>query len=275
MTNIMQFPGASDFTCIRLGTPPNNGTTDNRILIFGGSVSNATGILALLQAAQPNSTVPYIPPLGSLFINKYAGAVSIWMHTTSSTTPATSDWTQQANISSTYNTILTNLLNIIGVTPLTATSAEMNILHSSGLTAAQMVLLSLVTSGSDVVQHLTTTVTAAMLAAGNATLISGVTGKSIYVLDYAITPLSTMSGTGITGLVLQDNAGTPKVVDTTTTLTLPIYPWSASAHTLVTANFKQALTVAGSLVLGAMAQASKANFVCASGVLVDLTYVIK
>jgi hypothetical protein len=125
-------------------------------------------------------------------------------------------------------------------------------------------------------QSLNVIVPASTLVAGNAILVPAVAGKSIAVLSQAITPLSTITGTGITGLLLQDDNSSPVVVDTTTNLTAntTTTEFSSTAHTLG-AGFRVPLTAGKNLVLAANAVASKANFVCANGVSVTLVYQVR
>lgn len=249
-----KFPSETNMGVLTLDgpNPVQTGLSKLGISIIPGAANTAAGIVAELATRYRNQE----PLLNSLWISKTDG--TIWQHTSAGM--AAGNWTALG----------------IGVTGLNATVAELNTLHGSGITAAQMAQLSLLATSDSATQSLNVTVPASSLVAGNAILVPAVAGKSISVLAQSITPLSTISGTGITGLLLQDDNTTSVVVDTTTNLTAntTTTEFSSTAHTLG-AGFRVPLTAGKNLVLAANAVASKANFVCANGVNVTLVFQVK
>ena len=265
VSDLQKFPGAVGVDGLMLGKrPTQNNLADIRQgrFVLPAAVNSAATIAAYFVALGAE------PPV---FTRVFPGDGTQWIHATAGT--AAGNW---------------SLVAESNLAALTATVAELNTLHSSGATNADLIKLhaltataaevnelALLTAAGNVVQSLNVNVTAAALAAANVVLLACPAGKAITVIDFTITPLSTISGTGITGVIMQDTAGTPLIVDTTTNLTsgVPTHPWTTTAHTLG-AQFRQPLTTSANLVLGAMAQASKANFACTSGVQVTLSYQI-
>ena len=188
-----------------------------------------------------------------------------------------SNYTQEiadASLLSALATLNTNLSALNNNTALNSalTTLNANLSAMNDNTALNAALAQIASNiGAGVQQLYVPAVTAVALAAGDVTLIPAITGKYLYVIDYAITPLSTISGTGVIGLILQDSAKC--VIDTTTnkTANTPTYPWSASAHTLASAYFKTPLTQSAGLLLSV--NGTVANFACTSGVKVHILYV--
>jgi hypothetical protein len=249
-----KFPSETNMGVLTLDGPRllETGLSSVTISLIPGMANTAAGIVAELGTRYRGNE----PALYSLWVSKTDG--SIWQHTSAGMAAGT--WTALG----------------IGVTGLNSTVAELNTLHGSGITEAQLAQLSLLATSDSATQSLSVTVPASTLVAGNVILVPAVVGKSITVLAQSITPLSTISGTGITGLLLQDDNAIPVVVDTTTNLTANVTTteFSAAAHTLG-AGFRVPLTAGKNLVLAANAVASKANFVCANGVSVTLVFQVK
>ena len=121
------------------------------------------------------------------------------------------------------------------------------------------------------VQAVTVNIPTASLQAGGVVVVPNVAGRAITVLSFALS-YAAISGTGVTGLYLQDDAGTPVVSTTDTTLTAgTVYDFTAGVS--LGAGYCKPLTVGKDLVLAV--DGTAANFTCAGGVNVTISFMIK
>ena len=217
--------------------------------VIPGAANTAAGILAEIAARD----LPALP-VPCWWVSTTDG--SIWQHGAASTPAVSTDWTPFAGT----------------LSGLTATAAELNALHNSGVVASDLTTLALLQTGSALMQALPyTNVPTAALQAGPVVLVLPVVGSQITPYNLALTPVGAISGTGVTGLKLQDGNGTPVVVATTTGLTTaPLYEFSTGVT--LGAGFRAPLTVSKGLYLAVSGTA--ANFTCTGGVNVTLRFSI-